>query len=428
MKSININSFSIVAGFLMIFGGISCTPDDEELGLGPKAEAAFTITDISTQNSKNTYVLQSTTEKGFSYKWNLGNGNEFVGEATDTVTYDDRGTYEVTLTVLSAGGYSTATQTVDVANDAVTGSSAVSGGDMENEEAWSFTASGNTEINYTFSDGALNVTNGNPAQSTLAIWQAVELKGGRAYQFDASVKGSGMTNSWLEVILLQDEPEEGSDPSGDVFTGLNTWTGCGNDAFDTTLGELSCLGDGKVNIATDGTYYLVIKTGSWDGNLGENGLWLDDIQFVAQPRLLEGDNILEGSDMENPAAWTVTDMGMALTDVEFTDGVMKFSNGTSSVQTNVGVWQAVDVTAGQIYKFKALVNNAGATGSWNEYYVSGTAPEDGVDYTTGRIEIGNTTSFSDSGTVYVLIKVGSWDGNLGADGVTVDDVELVEMN
>jgi hypothetical protein len=183
-----------------------------------------------------------------------------------------------------------------------------------------------------------------------------------------------------------------------------------------------------VNIATDGTYYLVIKTGSWDGNLGENGLWLDDIQFVAQPRLLEGDNILEGSDMENPAAWTVTDMGMALTDVEFTDGVMKFSNGTSSVQTNVGVWQAVDVTAGQIYKFKALVNNAGATGSWNEYYVSGTAPEDGVDYTTGRIEIGNTTSFSDSGTVYVLIKVGSWDGNLGADGVTVDDVELVEMN
>jgi hypothetical protein len=39
-----------------------------------------------------------------------------------------------------------------------------------------------------------------------------------------------------------------------------------------------------------------------------------------------------------------------------------------------------------------------------------------------------TTSFSESTTVYVLIKVGSWDGNLGPDGVDIDDVQLVEMN
>ena len=92
------------------------------------------------------------------------------------------------------------------------------------------------------------------------------------------------------------------------------------------------------------------------------------------------------------------------------------------------VWQAVDVEANQIYKLKATVNDPGSTGSWKEFYISMTPPADGVDYTTGRIEPGNTKSFTEAGTVYVLVKVGSWDGKLGADGVSIDDVELVEMH
>ena len=145
-----------------------------------------------------------------------------------------------------------------------------------------------------------------------------------------------MTNSWLEIFLLEEAPEEGTDPSGSTFIGLNTWTGCGVDAFDESLITISCLGDGKVNIAEDGTYYLIIKAGSWDGYLGTEGLTLDNIQFVANPRLEEGENILAGSDMEDASAWTVTNMGLTLTDVAFTDGVMKFTNGTASAQTNVG--------------------------------------------------------------------------------------------
>jgi hypothetical protein len=428
MKSININSLSVLFSLIATFGFIGCTPDDEELRLGPKVEALFTVSDISTPEMKNTFLLESSTDQGFTFKWDLGNGEVFIGQQTDTAYYENQGAYDITLTVLSAGGYSVATQTLEVANDAVTGTSAVVDGGMENPEAWSTTSSGNTPTEFNFDNDALQVINGTNAQSTFAVWQAVELKGGRAYQFDATIKGEGMNNSWMEVILINEEPEEGSDPSGDVFTGLNTWTGCGVDAFEGKLSDLSCLGDGKVNVATDGTYYLVIKVGSWDGSLGNGGITIDDVEFIAQPRLTEGANILEGSDMENPDAWNIANMGATLTDLEFTDGAMKFTNGTVSAQTNIGVWQAVDVEAGQIYKLKATVNDPGSTSSWQEFYVSTTAPEDGTDYSTGRVEIGNTTSFDEAGTVYVVIKVGSWDGNLAAEGVTIDDVELVEMN
>lgn len=429
MKLIKTRPSAILFGLLAILVFFSCTPEDEDLSLGKKAEASFTITDISTPDMKNTYLLESTSEEGaFAYKWDLGNGEVFAGNQIDTAYFENSGTYDITLTVSSAGGYTVATQSVTVENDAITGEDLVVGGDMEDESAWSFTTSGNTPIDHAFENGELVVTDGNPAQATLAMWQKLELKGGRAYQFDASIRGAGMTNSWMEVILIEEEPAEGSDPSGDVFVGLNTWTGCGNDAFDTNLLEISCLGDGRINVATDGTYYLVIKIGSWDGYLGDGGLIVDDIEFIAQPRLTEGDNILTGSDMETPGAWTITNMGLALTDVEFTNGVMKFSNGTASAQTNVGVWQSVEVEAGQIYKLKATVNDSGSTGSWIEFYFSDVEPVDGVDYTSGRIEPEDTKSFESPGTVYVLVKVGSWNGNLGAEGVAIDDVELVEMN
>lgn len=427
---ISINKYMLMFSAITIAAiSYSCTPEDEDLELGSKVAAAFTVTDISTADMKNTYLLTSSTEDAFLYQWDLGDGSEpFSGKKIDTAFFENLGTYTITLTAISQGGHSTASQEVVVESDAVTGSNAIANGGFDSEEAWNFMSTGSTETSYSIENGALTFTNTDPAQSNIGLWQELELKGGRAYAFSASVKGSGMVNSWLEVLLLNEVPEEGTDPSGSAFIGLNTWAGCGVDPFDDELTSISCIGDGIVNIAEDGTYYLFIKTGSWDGYLGAEGLTIDDIQLIAQPRLIEGDNILTGSSMDDASVWTITNVGLALTSVEFTDGVMKFSNGTGSAQTNVGVWQAVSVEADQIYKLKATVNDPGSTGSWKEFYISTTPPADGVDYTTGRIEPGNTRSFAEASTVYVLIKVGSWDGNLGAEGVTVDDVELVEMN
>lgn len=394
------------------------------------AEANFTVTDISTEEMRNTYLLESTTEGGFIYKWDLGNGiTKSSNDRVDTAFYEEKGTYTVSLTVASAGGQSVATQEVTVQQDASVGADFVVGGDMEDESAWAFYELGSTATSYAFIDGALTFSNEGTAQTNIGMWQAVELKAG-TYQFSASVKGSGMTNSWMEVLLLNSEPAAGADVSGSAFVGLHTWTGCGTDAFEGKLPALSCIGDGKVSVTADGTYYLFIKIGSWDGNLGSEGLTVDDIKLIGEESivLVEGDNLVQGSDMEDESVWTVSNVGLDLTTVEFTDGVLKFTNGTESTQTNVGVWQAVDVETDQVYKFDAVVKDPGSTGSWIEFYVHSTAPVDGVDYTEGKVAPGDQFTFETAGTVYVMIKVGSWDGNLGAEGVTVDDVRLVEMN
>lgn len=423
----NIRSLLYSGALIMLL--TSCFPEDEDLSLGQTVEAEFTITDISTAEMKNTYLLESTSD-GFIYKWDLGNGTSFTGNQIDTAFYESKGVYMVQLTVVSAGGQSVAEQEVTVAQDASTGVNVLLGSEMDDESAWTFTSTGMTLTTHAFTDGKLVFTNeGDAAQTNIGMWQAVELSAGTDYQYSVAASGSGMTNSWMEVLVLNSEPVDGSDPSGSPITGLNTWTGCGGSAFDGKIPAISCLGDGKVSVAEDGTYYLFVKVGSWDGSLGSTGLILDDMTLVGLDTtpLVEGDNILTGSDMEDEGVWTVTNVGLSLTTVEFSDGVMKFTNGSEPAQTNVGVWQAVDVAAGQKYRLKATVVDPGATGSWIEFYVHTTEPSDGTDYTQGRIEVGEDTSFESAGTVYFLIKVGSWDGNLGS-GVTIDDVQLVELN
>lgn len=426
MKFLNINIFSWLAIITITAGLTSCLPETADNGLGDLAVADFTITNISTDEARNTYLLESTTNGAFAYEWDLGNGDVHLGGPVDTAYFPEKGTYTIQLTVLSGGGHSIASKDLTVEEDALTGVDVVNGGGMDDPGAWTFIGLGSTETNHEFRDEAVVFTNENPAQSNVGMYQAVELEGGRNYQFSAKVSGNGMVNSWLEVLILAEEPVEGVDPSGNVISGLNTWAGCGVNAFDGNLTSLSCIGDGVASIPASGTYFLFLKTGSWDGTLGD-GLTIDDIKLIGGSVLVEGDNILAGSDMEDPSAWTVINVGLAPTGVDFADGVLRFSNGTDAVQTNIGVWQEVNIKADQIYRFSATVNDPGSTGSWIEFYLDAAVPVDGVDYTTGAITPGSTVTFSEGGTMYMLIKVGSWDGNLGPDGVTVDDVTLREL-
>lgn len=407
-------------------GLTACFPEAEDFSLGEVAVAEFTVTDISTDENRNTYVLTSTTQGAFEYKWELGNGEVHTGGPIDTAYYPDKGTYTVTLTVLSQGGYSTATRDIVVENDAATGMDVIVGGDMEDPGAWTFYELGVTPTNYAFEDGAVKFTNANPAQSNIGMWQAVELEGGRSYQFSALVSGEGMFNSWMEVLIMDTEPVEGQDPSTGVIAGLNTWTGCGVGPFSGNLTTLSCVGDGNAVIPNSGTYYLFIKVGSWDGSLG-SGLTVDNIKLVAGATLTEGDNIVQGSTMDDAGAWTVSNVGLAPTDVNFVDGVLRFTNGTEPAQTNIGVWQAVTVQADIIYRFNADIVNPAPGGSWLEFYLGDAEPVEGNDYTEGRIYPGDTVTFTEGGTKYLMIKVGSWDNNLGPDGAAVDDVTLVEL-
>lgn len=168
--------------------------------------------------------------------------------------------------------------------DPIEGPNLLVGGNMDNESAWNINGTGSTtDTDYEFKDGVLLLSNGDNAQSNLAIWQSVELEGGKTYQFSADVQGSGMSNSWFEVYIMDTEPQDGidyGDAEATKLAGLHTWTGCGVDPFDGKLPELSCIGNGQIDIENDGTYYLFMKAGSWDGSLGTDGLTLDDVKLA----------------------------------------------------------------------------------------------------------------------------------------------------
>jgi len=114
MKS-NLNSFAILICTLIIL--VSCEPQiDDKITLPPPPTAAdFSITELPESNS---YKFVSTTEDGFLYGWDLGNGQTVSGSEATTV-YMTEGVYIVELTVFNAGGHVTSTQSVIVENDLV---------------------------------------------------------------------------------------------------------------------------------------------------------------------------------------------------------------------------------------------------------------------------------------------------------------------
>ncbi len=103
-----------LAIFLMAFSG--CEPDiDEKISLpAAPTEATFTVADLG----DNTYLFTNTTEGGFLFQWDLGNGATETGEEV-MVTYNDAGAYIVTLTAFNAGGHAVGSKSVIVDEDLV---------------------------------------------------------------------------------------------------------------------------------------------------------------------------------------------------------------------------------------------------------------------------------------------------------------------
>ncbi|RJE74617.1 hypothetical protein [Reichenbachiella sp. MSK19-1] len=113
MKNIikNISNWGTMALFTSVTM-VACTPDSEDLSLGKKPEASFTIEPIEGKNNK--YLLSNTTDGGFAYYWDKGNGTFEEGMENDTVYLPWVGEYDISLRVLTPGGYDETTESVTV--------------------------------------------------------------------------------------------------------------------------------------------------------------------------------------------------------------------------------------------------------------------------------------------------------------------------
>jgi len=145
------------------------------------------------------------------------------------------------------------------------------------EAAWTKLAIGGPSVEFNFVDGKLVATGGNWGYS--GVYQPIEVIAGKKYKLDLIVSGSGATDTWFEVYVGTQEPQQGVDySSGGIRLGLNTWAGCGKTNFNGKLSAISCSGSGNVvQFDQSGTVYLLIKSGG--ANLGDTGISIDNVEF-----------------------------------------------------------------------------------------------------------------------------------------------------
>lgn len=164
-------------------------------------------------------------------------------------------------------------------------------------------------------------------------------------------------------------------------------------------------------------------------------------------------NLVKGGKMQpgDEAYWTVAKLNSTNEYTWTMDNGKYTVKGSSGAWASTAIYQAIEVEALKRYQFSALVSGSGATDTWYEVYF-GTAAPGNSDYTSGGNQIGLNTwnncgkaafsgnlatigcsgtlvgkngiiSFSQSGTVYIVIKAGAG-GNLGSAGISITNVEF----
>lgn len=192
----------------------------------------------------------------------------------------------------------------------------------------------------------------------------------------------------------------------------------------------------------EGTYTVTLTATGRDGKVNTQST---TVTVKAPENFVKGGK-MEAADVSN---WTVLKISPG---VDFT-----FENGKAVAKGgnwgHAGIYQPIQVVANQKYTFSALVAGAGATDTWLELYFGSTAPVQNSDYSSNGNMLGLNTwngcgntpfngnlatlacagtlagkggeiTFSQTGTVYLLIKTGG--ANLGTGGISIDNVSLVK--
>lgn len=169
----------------------------------------------------------------------------------------------------------------------------------------------------------------------------------------------------------------------------------------------------------------------------------EQVQTVSIEADLLGPDLIQNGNLTGEDHWTKLPISDGV-EVTFENGVASWSGGNWG---HVGIYQAFEVEANQLYQANMFIKGGGLTDCWFEVYVGKTAPMPFVDYTDGGIRLGlntwegcgvepfeglfsavscsggdGTFQFAEAGTVYLVIRGGGVD--FGQEGVTIDDVSV----
>jgi hypothetical protein len=168
----------------------------------------------------------------------------------------------------------------------------------------------------------------------------------------------------------------------------------------------------------------------------------------------QGNNVLKNDGALKPDDWTYLNIpGGGKLDVTYSKNTINFSNDQFSYGA---IYQPIQVKAGEKYLFSAHIKGSGmGAESWFEIYFGTSKPQQGSDYLDNKYvslntyvpcggepfdgdltkmscsgngtDNGGIITFSNSGTVYLVIKAGSNGGTLGKDGITLESISLSKL-
>jgi len=140
-----------------------------------------------------------------------------------------------------------------------------------------------TNGSVTIAGGEVNIGKIDPTDGGwihMGIYTSVTLTAGW-YQFDMDMSFDGIDSIWGEVYIGTAQPTDNAEYSGDqqVIKAYNAW-----DCAQTYAGTAVAFGcddtsPGKFQITSDGTYYLLFRTGG--ATYGTSGITLDNWSLVA---------------------------------------------------------------------------------------------------------------------------------------------------
>lgn len=345
----------------------------------------------------------------------------------------------------------------------------VGNGDMESKGSWETAVinPGNTGVTATFGysesgfgDNGCMYVKGGPT-THIYVYQAIDLTQGVPYDISFDYKLTAI-DTWCEIHVGTTKPVEGSDS----YTGTPIFSHNG-----ASLNEA-----GKMNKeyipAGSGTYYFVIKVGSWaPDTAGDNvfNLFVDNVLIEESNRVIDPNAVEKviGGNMESGEAWTIGQVGgTALSGIEWDyaytagdggNGLRIYATPPSGNGANIFLYQPVSLTAGTEYKVngKFIQLDASANQYWMQVFVMQSTPvgdddtnEDNSIMTMGTWNMGENqgeakmydfqadgrsgknVSFASytpsvTGTYYFVIKAGTWNGTFN---FVLDDISFKDPN
>ncbi|MEL1244766.1 hypothetical protein AAEO56_10880 [Flavobacterium sp. DGU11] len=176
-------------------------------------------------------------------------------------------------------------------------------------------------------------------------------------------------------------------------------------------------------------------------------------QTIVVTNLLLGDNIVASPNFENAADWHVFNTsGTQTVSWAFNSGSATASGGVANNYTGQGIYQAVQVEAGTYLVDMHVEGPGGNDLMWFQVFTGTTQPVNGSDYgsdptallglntwagcgvapfngmlaTVGCVGTGSQVTFTQPGTIYLVIKTGTGANN-GVNNITVSNVSMRKL-